>query len=242
MAVWPAHAGSVGGTGGALETTQLANLGQLADQTMRMGTQIRKKTQMITQQAAQIKVALRTYQNMHDNTSALPSQVWSNISSELKALQRTVSQGQALAYSLGNVDDIVRQEFGAYQDYINTPLNANQFSKRYANWSQRNNDTIAATLKATGMNIRQFVNEEAILQTLRQNNTLTGRTQLLQTGNQIAVQQVEQMQKLRHLVAANIQMMGAYYARSSALRDAASAHRKLYYKQNNVTIGNEEGF
>ncbi len=238
----PALAGSVGGFGGALEITQLANLGQLADQSIRLTTQINNQVQMITNQVQQITTALQTYQNLLDNTLALPSQVWGNITGELQSLQSAVSQGQALAYSLGNVDDIVRQEFGKYNDFINNPLNANQFSQRYASWSERNNDTIAATLRSTGLNIEQFANEEATLQTLRNANNLTGRTQLLQTGNQIGVQQVEQMQKLRQLVAANTQMMGAYYAKASALQDATNARRELYYQPSTVQRGNGQQF
>jgi len=37
-------------------------------------------------------------------------------------------------------------------------------------------------------------------------------------------------------------MMGAYYSKASALQDATNARRELYYNQNSVTIGNEEGF
>ena len=163
----PAIAGSVGGAGGALEVTQLANLGQLADQSIRLTTQINNQVQMITNQVQQITTALQTYQNLVDNTLALPFQDWGNIMGELQALQTAVGQGQSLAYSLGNVDDIVRQEFGRYQDYIDNPLSANQFSQRYARWSERNNDTIAATLEATGLNIGQFADEQATLPRLQ---------------------------------------------------------------------------
>jgi P-type conjugative transfer protein TrbJ len=238
----PAIAGSVGGFGGALEVTQIANLAQLADQTARQIQQYTAQIGILTENVQQTLTALQSYQNLVDNTLALPQQVWGNITGELSALQSAVSQGQALAYSLGNIDDIVRQEFGKYDDFISNPLNANQFSQRYAGWSERNNDTIAATLESTGLNIGQFANEEATLQTLRAANSNSGRTQLLQTGNQIGVQQVEQMQKLRQLVAANTQMMGAYYAKASALQDATNARKELYYEPSAVQRGNGQRY
>jgi type IV secretion system protein TrbJ len=224
-----AFAGSVGGFGGALEVTQIANLAELSAQTVDIANGVGQRVQMITNQIQQIQTALQSYQNMVANTLAIPQQLWSPIASNLQQLQQAVSQGQSLAYSLANVDNVVRTEFGKYTDFTASPLNRAQFAQKYQNWSERNMETTAATLKATGLNIGQIQTEEQFMATLRSENTNTGRTQLLQVGNQVAIEQVAQFQKLRQLVASNTQMMGAYFSKSEAVRDAQQAESDRYY-------------
>ncbi|MEL7040791.1 MAG: hypothetical protein AAGL90_04665 [Pseudomonadota bacterium] len=75
-----------------------------------------------------------------------------------------------------------------------------------------------------------------------ENYTYYQATQLLETGNQIGVQQIEQMQKLRHLTASNLQMQAAYYARSSAIEDHERAKLEQYFQRPNTVIGNEQEF
>lgn len=225
----PAWAGSPGGIGGALEVTQLANLAELSNQTIHVAEGVNQRVTMITNQIQQIQTALQSYQNMVANTLAIPNQLWSPIAGNLQQLHSAVSQGQALAYTIANVDDVIRQEFGQYSDFINNPLSRAQYATQYQGWSQRNRETIAATMEATGLNINQIGTEENFMNTLRNQNTNTGRTQLLQVGNQVALEQVGQFQKLRQLVAANTQMMGAYFAKSEAVRDAQKASTDEYY-------------
>ncbi|WP_300064550.1 P-type conjugative transfer protein TrbJ [uncultured Roseobacter sp.] len=225
----PAWAGSPGSIGGALEVTQLANLAELSNQTIQVAEGVNQRVTMITNQIQQIQTALQSYQNMVANTLAIPQQLWSPIAGNLQQLHSAVSQGQALAYTIANVDDVIRQEFGQYSDFINNPLSSAQYAQQYRGWSQRNRETIAATMEATGLNIDQIATEETFMNTLRNRNTNTGRTQLLQVGNQVALEQVGQFQKLRQLVAANTQMMGAYFAKSEAVRDAQKAATDQYY-------------
>lgn len=239
----PAWAGSVGGVGGALEITQLANLAELSAQSIDIAQGVQQRVSMITNQITQIQTALQSYQNMVANTLAIPRQLWSPIASSLQQLRSVVSQGQALAYTISNVDDVIRQEFGKYQDFIDNPLSSAQFAQRYQGWSQRNNETIAATMASTGLNISQIQNEEVFVNTLRSQNTNTGRTELLQVGNQVAIEQVGQFQKLRQLVASNTQMMGAYFSKSEAVRDAQKAATDLFYGEPaNLNTTNGERF
>lgn len=239
----PSWAGSVGGVGGALEVTQLANLAELSNQTINVAEGVNQRITMITNQVQQIQTALQSYQNMVANTLAIPQQLWSPIAGNLQQLHSAVSQGQALAYTIANVDDVIRQEFGQYSDYTNNPLSSAQYAQQYQGWSRRNLETTAATMEATGLNIDQIANEEQFINTLRAQNANTGRTQLLQVGNQMAIEQVGQFQKLRQLVAANTQMMGAYFAKSEAVRDAQKAATDQYYgAPTNFDVNNGDRF
>jgi P-type conjugative transfer protein TrbJ len=69
--------------------------------------------------------------------------------------------------------------------------------------------------------------EDQTLTTLvNQSQSARGRLQAIQAGNQIAAQEVQQMQKLREMMNAQIQNESLYYAQKiqrQAVDDAAAA-------------------
>jgi type IV secretion system protein TrbJ len=69
--------------------------------------------------------------------------------------------GQALAYSLGNLDQLFRQTYPGYG------YNTGAFYTQYRNWSQTSLDTALGTLRAAGLQGRQLQTEQAIINSLR---------------------------------------------------------------------------
>jgi P-type conjugative transfer protein TrbJ len=127
----------------ATEVTQLLNHVQLVMQYIRQGTQLANELNM--------------YANMVRNTNALPAQTFGSVMNDLNALAGIVQGGQALAYSLGNLDQLFRQTYPGYG------YNAGAYYTQYRNWSQTSLDTTLGTLRAAGMQGQQLQNEQAVL-------------------------------------------------------------------------------
>ncbi|MGR9433078.1 P-type conjugative transfer protein TrbJ [Rhizobium leguminosarum] len=224
----PVQAGTA--TGAATEWTQLANNAQLVDLMKSSGIQVDNQLTQISQLAEQIQNQLKIYENMVQNTAQLPDHVWGQVESDLNQLRSIVDQGQGIAFSMGNADDVLQQRFQSYADLkTNLPDNAT-FSSTYQSWSNTNRDTIASSLKAASLTADQFDSEEDTMSSLRSmSETADGQMKALQVGHEIAAQQVAQMQKLRGLVSQQMTMMGTWLQTEQTDKDLAQARREKFF-------------
>ena len=85
----------------ATEVTQLLNHAQLILQYIRQGTQLANELNM--------------YADMLKNTRMLSVHSFGAILNDVNALAAIVQGGQALAYSLGNLDQLFRQTYPGYE-------------------------------------------------------------------------------------------------------------------------------
>lgn len=178
----------------ATEITQLANKLQLLLSYIRQGEQLANELQML--------------QDMIKNTKTLPFQQFTAIMSDIAQLHSIVQTGQALAYSMANIDGQFRSTFPGYASF--TP---NQWYRNYQTWSNRSLDTTLGTLKAAGLQASQMTSEGAVLDQLRgMAESSDGRLLAIQVSNQIAHEQVDQLMKLRQLMLADLQSKQAYQA------------------------------
>jgi P-type conjugative transfer protein TrbJ len=186
-------------------------------------TQILNHAQLLLQyirQAEQLAEAIKQTADMIKNSRILPGQVFGTVSSDLNALASVVQGGQALSYSLANLDALFRARFPGY-GYGGTAYYVN-----YKNWSQTSLDTTLGALKAAGLQGQQLQSEQAVLNNLRSMAQSTdGRLQALQVMGQIAEQQVQQLMKLRQLMLADMSSKQSYQAaviQKQAASEAAS--------------------
>ncbi|GGE05367.1 conjugal transfer protein TrbJ [Rhizobium anhuiense] len=217
-------------TGAATEWTQLANNAQLVDLMKSSGIQVDNQLTQISQLAEQIQNQLKIYENMLQNTAQLPDHIWGQVESDLNQLRSIVDQGQGIAFSMGNADDVLQQRFQSYADLkTNLPSNAT-FSSTYQSWSDTNRDTITSSLKAASLTADQFDSEEDTMSSLRSmSETADGQMKALQVGHEIAAQQVAQMQKLRGLVSQQMTMMGTWLQTEQTDKDLAQARREKFF-------------
>lgn len=223
-----AYAGTA--TGAATEWTQLANNAQLVDLLKSSGLQVDNQLTQIGQLAEQVQNQLKIYQNMLQNTARLPDHIWGQVERELNQLRGIVRQGQGIAFSMGNADDVLQQRFQSYADLRKNLPNGDNFSRVYQSWSDTNRDTIGSTLKAANLAADQFDNEEDTMGRLRgMAESADGQMKALQVGHQIAAQQVAQMQKLRGLVSQQMTMMGTWLQSEQTDKDLAQARREKFF-------------
>jgi len=153
------------------------------------------------------------------------------VESDLTRLQGLVNQGQGIAFSMGNIDDVLKQRFQSFAEFKTGLANGESFSSSYQDWSDTNRDTIAATLRAAGFTAEQFGSEEATMSQLRSmSQSAVGQMQALQVGHQIAAQQVAQSQKLRGLVSQQMTMMATWYQSEQAAKDLAQTRREEFFR------------
>ncbi len=197
----PAEAGAF-----ATEVTQVLNHAQLAMTYIRQGLQLQNEIKM--------------YTDMIRNVKQLPNQTFGPITADLNSLAAIVQGGQALAYSLGNLDVQFRNTFRGYGTTPNT------YYVQYRNWSQTSLDTTLGSLRAAGLQGQQLQSEQAVLNSLRgMALNSDGRMQALQVMGQIAEQQVQQLMNLRELMLADMSSKQAYQAaviQKQAANEAAS--------------------
>lgn len=213
----PARAGAF-----ATEVTQLLNHAQLVMDYIRQGQQLQNEINM--------------YADMTRNARVLPGQVFGPISADLNSLANIVQGGQALAYSLANLDVLFRNTFPGYA------TSPNAYYTRYRNWSQTTLDTTLSALRAAGLQGRQLQNEQAILNSLRaMASSSTGRMEALQVMGQIAEQQVQQLMKLRQLMLADMSSKQAYQA-AVIQKQAANEAATQWYFSSGTASSDGRGF
>src|SRR6202167_1385565 len=169
----------------ATEVTQLLNHAQLVLAYIRQGLQLENELAM--------------YANMLRNTKNIPNQRFGSIQADINALAQIVQGGQALAYSLGNLDQLFRS---TYPGYGTTPT---VYYANYQNWSQTSLDTTLGALRAAGLQSQQMQSEETVIRSLESmSQTADGQMQALNVLGQISDQQVQQLMKLRELMMADM--------------------------------------
>ena len=198
----PTDAGAVAGL--ATEWTQILNHVQLVMSFIRQGLQLENE--------------LKQYEEELKQGLVLPQQVFGPIQQDLSQLAQVVQGGQALAYSMGNLDAQFRNTFKGYsfrtQGYFND----------YKKWSQTSLDTTMNSLRAAGLQGQQLKNAQAVLAQLRAMSTgAAGQMQAVEVGNQIAEQQVEELMSLRQLMLTDLESKQAYQAEQIQKEQADSA-------------------
>lgn len=227
-AATPALAGAA--TGEATELTQLANNAELIKLLESSGVQVENQLTQISQLAEQIQNQLKMYDNMLQNTARLPDHIWGQVEQDLGQLRDVVRQGEGIAFSMGNADDVLQQRFKSYADLKDNLPNKESFSTAYQSWSDTNRDTIAGTLSAASLTADQFDSEESTMTKLRgMSESADGQMKALQVGHQIAAQQVDQMQKLRGLVSQQMTMMGTWLQTEQTDKDLAQVRRDRFF-------------
>jgi type IV secretion system protein TrbJ len=179
---------------GATEITQLLNHVQLLNQ--------------YVQQVQQYATQLKQYERQMQDGQIVGTQFFGPIQSDLLGLERAVQGGQAISYSMGNLDSQFTSKFGGY-GYRPTQ----NFAQNYATWSQTSLDSTQHALDGANLQSAQLTNEESLINQLNDmSQSSSGQLQAIQIGNQIASDEVQQLMKLRQLMMADLQSKASYQA------------------------------
>lgn len=197
-----ARGGSVAGFGGSTEFTQILNNVELI--------------QVAKTELESLKQQIRQYQILMRNMKRLPDDVKRQVERDLRRLAELVTLGRGVSYSSGRIDAAFRETYQDFDYYQSMPVgqrNEKTYEAHYRRWTQANHDSVKGALRAANLQADQFTDEAQAMRTIqRQMMGAEGQMQVLQAAGQIAAMQVEQMQKLRQLVATQIQIQSVQVA------------------------------
>src|ERR1700730_6099185 len=178
-----------------------------------------------------LKNELKQYEEQLKQGMVSPQQLFGPIQQDLSQLAQVVQGGQALSYSMGNLDAQFRNTFPGYS------FRSSGYFNDYKKWSQTSLDTTMNSLRATGLQGQQLNNAQTVLAQLRTMSTgAGGQMQAVEVGNQIAEQQVEQLMSLRQLMLTDLQSKQAYQAEQIQKEQAdQAALEQLFGKHPLVT-------
>ncbi len=179
----------------------------------------------VLQYAIQVQQLADAIKNsVHGGPAAL-----SNVSGDLAQLATAVQGGQALAYSLGGQDVVFRTTFPGYQPVMGPGPTMGTYQSRYSRWAQTSLATTQGLLRGAGLQGKLLATEQGVLSVLRTlgSSNLLNRNDAINLTNQIAAEQVAQMQKLRELQLEDMTSKAAYQGyviQRQAASEAATQH------------------
>jgi P-type conjugative transfer protein TrbJ len=159
----------------------------------------------------------------------ITDQLFGTVESDISNLRTIVNTGEALSYTMSNLDSTFRVRFPGYSPSTN-------YSTAYQTWSQTSLDSTRGALDAAGLQDSQFDSDAALLKTLQgQSQSAVGRMQAIEVGNQIAENQAEQLMKLRQLMMADMQSKAAYQGAQVQAQATTQANSDQFFGQTLVT-------
>lgn len=225
-----AHAGTVAGTGGSTEVTQIMNNVELVNQSAQMYQQVQQTLQQVMMEKQQLQ-----------NLVASPLQNWGQAQADLQQLAQLVTKTASLSYAGGNIDQLFKQR---YPGYANTAGSSN-YGAKYQGLVQSQLDGLNGALQVAGLQSSQFANERAALQSIQNISAGSpGSLQALQAGNMIASQTIDQLQKLRQLTMTQMQAQNSFLAgQAQNQADQTDAAQKFLQQGNgHVRQWGQSGF
>jgi P-type conjugative transfer protein TrbJ len=153
------------------------------------------------------------------------------ITADIARVQSLYQRSQALAGSIANFDQQFRQQFSDYNTYLaRVGQSPTYMQENYRRWSEQGFDAMRTAMQSAGMNVSEIDNEDALLaQLVARSQNAQGRMQAIQAGNEIAAQQVQQLQKLRLLLNDQIQSQSVWYAQNIERQTIDDAFRQSFY-------------
>ena len=182
---------------------------------------------------------------MKTNTKGLTLRDWAVAYSGLEKLAQITRKGYEISYGNREVEKNFKSKHKGYRDYLyQNKKDSEYFDKKYNQWSNENSQTIADSLRIANKQHTDFSSENNTLTTLNAlSKSAKGRMQALQIGNLIALQQIGQIQKLRQLTMAQIQMQSAYMGSETDKETLQKSQIRNFYKPNTKTrVGNGDKF
>lgn len=132
--------------------------------------------------------------------------LWSNTSSLINQLGNTMEQATGLAYSAKNEAAEFASLFPGYTVF-------NNFNQQYQQITRSSLDTLNNVLQNMKVSANDFMDESSRLKMLQGfTENIEGQTQALQMANQLASEQISQLQLLRQVVMAQANAQIVYYA------------------------------
>ncbi|VWB97666.1 hypothetical protein BLA13014_04565 [Burkholderia aenigmatica] len=191
-----ANAGTIAGTGGSTEVTQILNNLQLIQS-------YEQQVQAYVRQGVQVQNELR---NLMSNPTSI---LGDDVGKMINTIGSIWNGGQSIGYNLAQIDQNFARTF-------KSPT-AGNLAKMFTSWHQTNTDTLQSALRAIGTQRDNYASSQAALTDLYNRSQATnGNLDSLQTLSQINIRQIQELQSLQELMATQSQAATTYMATQNA--------------------------
>lgn len=184
-----------------------ANVSQMAQSNIKQAQGYAETLKQTLNQIQSLQNQVESISYQVQNLKQLDVHSWGDAQGQLTRLSTIARQGEAMAYSLADLNEKWNDQFRGYDQWATEVQTNDMVTRQYREWG----DMMQATAKSS----LQVANEMATVQnednltmtTLQQHSaTATGAMQVAQAGNEIAAQSTRQLQKMQTLLQADIQM------------------------------------
>ncbi|MBX4336617.1 P-type conjugative transfer protein TrbJ, partial [Bartonella raoultii] len=180
--------------------------------------------------AKQLQTQLQQYKDMVKQGLSFSSPQFDGLQGTLQKLKQVYQDSQSISYNMGNLNSRFEKMFPGYEDYLKNSGKINP-KKDYRKWAETGFSNSRVAIEAAGINTSSFENEDKMMQKLVDRSaSAEGRMQAIQAGNEIAAQQVKQLQLLRDLVANNTTLQANYTANEVERRAKNEADVEKFFE------------
>ncbi|MFT0549130.1 P-type conjugative transfer protein TrbJ [Allopusillimonas ginsengisoli] len=193
--------------------------------------QAREIAYQTKQLAEQVNIQVNTAKQYADavrQAMTLPGRKFQDITNDLRQIAGVYNNARSLGRDAANLQAAFKDQFKGYDSYLQSVgMATDTMPTRYEQWSASGLDNARTAMEAAGINVSSFDNETSMLdEMLNRSSTAAGRMQAIQAGNEIAAQNVQQLQKLRDMLATQIQMQSNALAMESERMAVDNATRE----------------
>lgn len=184
---------------------------------VQQASQLVNEAEIIANQVEEIEQLVAIVEDLAKNSTSGTTGTWGEVETALDALARAIRVGDALSYDLADLSTAFEERFPGYEA-------PEDYRAAYEAWSKASMDTLRGTLVSAGQNVGDASSVESALRRLKSANESTeGRLEAIQVGNELASLEIEELAKLRQLLAAQITSQNTYLAAETSRRAGADA-------------------
>lgn len=195
---------ATGAVAGATEPTQILNNVQLVAS---YGEQAQQTVQQIQMYQTMLKNLVQMTPSSLLDQSAQKLFQDQNMLQTFRNLRNIVVNGQSLSYSLANIDAQFRKVNPGYGQYTR----GFDFQSAYQDWSNNTIQSVENSMSVVSAHADDFDTEQGMVNELSNiSSSAQGQLQAMQAGHQIGIATISQLQKLRQLQMAQMQVQNAY--------------------------------
>ena len=177
------------------------------------------EARQIANQLQQIEIEVK-------NMVSFPVETWQTVQADLDQLKQLAQALPDIGTAMQTLSTNFNQIYPGYQ----APTN---YEQQYQEWTDTSLNRIQAALKVAQQQYQQFEQESTRRQSLTDlSSAAVGQMQVLQAGNMIALQLVNQLQELRQLQTVEMQAQNAYMATQIQNNAAEKAAVKDWLERN----------
>ena len=175
-----------------------------------------KEVEGVVHQVTSLQHQVESIGYQVENLKRVGTHDWGNAIGQINRLGDLARQGNALAFSLADINDEWQRRFQGYEGWAQNGTSPTQVSEQYRLWGDTMRDTAKSALQVAAEMAKVQQEDERTLETLQgHSSSATGALQAAQAGNELVAQTTRQMQKIQTLLQTDLQMTAATMATTS---------------------------